>query len=137
MLVTFLKKPTHSSKSNSTYPFSFNFQISEIWSPRSCSYKKKEKRTLVTFSKKPTHLSEPRIYIPLFPFPKDPESKSHSYKKEKKKNINNILFQKKLPPPNLPFKILRPWILQRRGRKKRKERGRRQGREGKVERVRE
>src|ERR1044071_7868112 len=137
MLVTFLKKPTHSPKPKSTYPFSFNFQIPEIRSPRSCSYKKKEKRTLVTFSKKPTYPPELRIYIPLFPFPRDPEAKSRFYKKKKRKNINNILFQKKLPSPNLLSKILRSWILQRRGRKKRKERGRRRGREGKGERVRE
>ena len=92
---------------------------------------------LVTFLKKPTHLSEPRIYIPLFSFLKDPEFKSCFYKKEKKKNINNILSQKKLPLLNLLFKILRPWILQWRGRKKKKERGKRRGREGKRKRIRE
>src|ERR1043165_6280036 len=106
MLVTFLKKPTYSSKPNFTYSFSFNFQILEIRNSRSCSYKKKKKRTLVMFLKKPIHLPEYRIYIPLFLFSRDPESKSHSYKKKKKKNINNILFQKKLPSSNLPFKIL-------------------------------
>ena len=59
----FLKKPTYSSKLNSTYPFSFNFQILEIRSPKSCSYKKKEKRILVTFSKKPIYPPKSRIYL--------------------------------------------------------------------------
>ena len=91
----------------------------------------------VTFLKKPTHPPEPRIYIPLFLFL---SSISCSYKKEKKKNINNILFFKKNAYlENLLFQILQSQREKKRKRKgkKGKEKEKKRKKKRKRKRVRE
>ena len=56
-----------------------NFQI---WSPRRCSYKIEIYRTLETFLEKSTHPPKPKVHLPLFPIPRDP---NRSYKKKRKR----------------------------------------------------
>src|ERR1044072_9334919 len=130
MLETFSEKPTCPILKFTYHPK----RSGGLKGPRNRSYKKEKKENVRNVFRE-AHLSNPKVYLPFQPIPRDPgvqRSKKPFLQKRKEKNISNVLFQKKTPTPKLTFKKIREGEGKR-GRERGKKRGKEKGKEKRRE----